>query len=97
MVVDVKKSSHGVVAERLLLKPRLCLPALKGWSQVAIGIPVDPSLGPTPGEAMRSSSSAAKQEDDEMQAAIQVCPTCSLSRFPIHICRYHARTMPGEL
>ena len=49
---------------------------------MATGAPADPSLGPTPGEAMRSSSSAAKQEDDDMQAAIQVRLTCNLLRIP---------------
>ena len=49
---------------------------------MATGVPADPSLGPTPGEAMRSSSSAAKQEDDGMQAAIQVRLMCDLLRVP---------------
>ena len=81
-VIDVKESSHGRIAEGLLLRWCLCLPAPKGWSQMAIGVPADPSLGPTPGEAMRSSSSVAKQEDDDMQAAIQVRLTCNLLRVP---------------
>ena len=49
---------------------------------MATGVPADPSLGPTPGEAMRGSSSAAKQEDDDMQAAIQVRLTCDSLRVP---------------
>lgn len=52
----------------------------KGWSKVAVvtGQPADLSMGPTPGEAQRSAADAAqaKQEEDDMQAAIQVMP-CS--------------------
>ena len=82
IVIDVKESSHNRIAEGLLLKWCLRLPAPKGWSQMATGVPADPSLGPTPGEAMRSSSSVAKQEDDDMQAAIQVRLTCDVLRVP---------------